>query len=211
MADIPADLSPFRSMINFSAGGYVALVSITASISANEGSLRNWIEVNDPAIGEFGLASDWELPAGETDMRLVYGYHVMSGNNAESPFGTLNLVNLGRTLADHPDENRTHIVIDHVFEPFKDADVGRTGYIRCEVYRGPPLVDIIEHLDSSAIYNALGDSFETVRTAFQYRRDGVVGRIGAFEEVITVDTVQKRMRISIPVVGEDHTPTFELI
>lgn len=88
---------------------------------------------------------------------------------------------------------------------------GRTGYIRCEIYRGPPLADIIEHLDSGEIYNALGDSFETVRTAFQYRRDSVVGRIGEFEEAITVDTVQRRMRIRIPVAGEDHTPTFELI
>ena len=178
-------------MVNFAAGGYVALVSMTASISDNEGSLRNWIELNDPAIGEFGLARDWELPAGETDMTLVYGYHVLSGNNSESPFATLNLVNVARTLKDHPDENRTHIVLDYVFEPFDPDDPGRTGYIRCEIYRGPPLAGVIEHLDSSGIYNALGNSFETVRTAFQYRRDGVVGLMGEFEEAITVDAVQR--------------------
>lgn len=211
MTDIPVDLSPFRGMIDFAAGAYVALVSITASISEGEGSLPNWIELSDPAIGMFGLWQDWELPAGETDMTQVYGYHVMSGNNTESPFATLNLVNLARTLKDNPDPERTHLVIDHVFEPIADNDPGRTGYVRCEVYRGPPLVDIIEHLDGSDVFNALGDSFDTVRTAFQYRRDGVVGRIGAFEKEITVGTAEKRMRISIPLAGEDHTPAFELL
>jgi hypothetical protein len=51
-----------------------------------------------------------------------------------------------------------------------------------------------------------------MRTALQYRRDGVAGLIGANEEGITVppDGVEGRMRIRIPVVGDDHTPAFEL-
>ena len=206
----PADLSPFRSMVNFSAGAYVALVSMVVSNPENASALRNRIELNDPAIGQFGLATDWELPAGEADRTLVFGYHVISGNNAESPFGTLNLVNLARTLSEHPDENRTHVVLDFLLEPF-ESDPTRTGHIRCEVYRGPPLEDMIAYLASGDIFNAFGDSFDTVRTAFQYRRDGVVGLIGEFEQAITVGTSQKRMRIRIPVVGEDHTPIFELI
>jgi hypothetical protein len=42
-----------------------------------------------------------------------------------------------------------------------------------------------------------------MRAAFQYRRDGVVGRIGEYEKAITVppDGVEGRMRIRIPVVA----------
>ena len=85
--------------------------------------------------------------------------------------------------------------------------------MRCEVYRGPPMADIVAHLDSSQIYNALGGTFDSMRTAFQYRRAGVVGLIGEYEEGITVppDGVERRMRVRIPVVGDDHIPAFELI
>ena len=85
--------------------------------------------------------------------------------------------------------------------------------MRCEVYRGPPMADIVAHLNSGQIYNALGGTFDSMRTAFQYRRDGVVGLIGAYEEGITVppDGVERRMRVRIPVVGDDHIPAFELI
>jgi hypothetical protein len=58
--------------------------------------------------------------------------------------------------------------------------------MRCELYCGPPMNDIVAHLNSSEICNALGDNFDTMRTAFQYRRGGVVGRIGEYEEAITV-------------------------
>lgn len=219
MADLPTDLGPFRSMVGFTAGAWVALVSMV--VEQADRSQPNWIEFQEPAIGEFGLVREWELPAGEPDRTLVHGYHVVSGSvavveqDAEYPFVTLNLVNLARTLADHPVEEgadpRTHLVFDYLFEPFDEEDVGRVGYIRCEVYRGPPLADIVAHLDPNDVFMALGDSFDTARTAFQYRRDGVTGRVGAFEQAITVGAVQRRMRISIPLAGDDHTPIFELI
>ena len=101
-------------------------------------------------------------------------------------------------------------MLDHVFEGGA-GDPSRSGYLRCEVYRGPPLADVVAHLDSGAIYGALGDSFETMRTAFQYRRDGVQGLISAHEQAITVDSIQRRLRILVPVVGDDQPPVFDLL
>ena len=61
------------------------------------------------------------------------------------------------------------------------------------------------------IFAALGTGVDTVRTAFQYRRDGHVGLLAEHDEAITVSTTEACMRISIPLVGEDHTPTFQLL
>jgi hypothetical protein len=204
----PIDLSPFRILVDFFAAGYVALVSMIYDHGADKLTCANWIEFDEPDIGHFGLSQNWRLPDGEAKER-AYGFHVFSGNSLVSPVATLNLVNLGRTLADYPDEERTHVVLDYVFDDQQDP--GRSGVMRCEIYRGPPLAEVITHLSSSGIYNALGTTFETVKAAFQYRRDGVVGLIGEAEEPITTPASEQRMRISIPVVGEDHTPTFQLL
>jgi hypothetical protein len=134
---------------------------------------------------------------------------VIAGNNGTAAFSGLNLVNIGKALADNPDEQRTHLDLDCFFRNFTGAD--RSGFLRCEVYRGPPLADVIAHLNPEDILNALGTNVDTVRTAFQYRRDGHVGLLAEHEEAITVSTTEQRMRISIPVVGEDHTPTFQLL
>lgn len=210
MPETPVDLSPFRSLVNFYASGYVALVSHMAEARATTGGsgVNGRMAFVDPAIGEFGLSSDWELPHG-ADPALAYGYHVFAGNSLTSPFGSLNLVNIAKVIADDPDENRTHLVVDYVFRQFSGA--ANPGFLRCEVYRGPPLAAIIAHLDSGEIYNAIGSSYDTMRTAFQYRRDGVIGRLAEHEVAITTASTEQRMRIRIPVVGEDHTPAFELI
>ena len=203
----PIDLSPFRILVDFLAGGYFALVSII--MQSGTTSVLHRIEFADPDIGNFGLAGDdWFLPAG-SDPASAYGYLVMAGNNASTAFAALNLVNIGKTLADNPDEDRTHLELDCFFRQFTGSS--RSGYMRCEVYRGPPMADVIAHLDPDAIFAALGTGVDTVRTAFQYRRDGHVGLLAEHEEAITVSTTEKRMRISIPVVGEDHTPTFQLL
>ena len=98
----------------------------------------------EPDIG-IGLSQGWTLPSGETKP-LAYGYPVMSGNNLTSPFGTLNVVNLGRISATHPDQNRTHIALDYVLHPRTDEG-GKSGFMQCEVYRGPPMADIVAHLE----------------------------------------------------------------
>jgi hypothetical protein len=71
----------------------VALVSVMVSQEAYP-NLRNWIGFVEPDIGIFGLSQGWTLPSRETKP-LAHGYHDMSGNNLTSPFGTVNLVNLG--------------------------------------------------------------------------------------------------------------------
>ncbi len=109
----PIDLSPFRMLVDFFAGAQVALVSHMAEARATTGGsgVNGRIAFVDPAIGEFGLSSDWKLPRG-ADPALAYGYHVFAGNTPTSPFGSLNLVNIAKVLADHPDEDRTHLVFD---------------------------------------------------------------------------------------------------
>ena len=213
MALAPIDLSPFRSLVDFLAGGYFALVSHMAEARATTGGsgINGWLSFVEPAIiGEFGLrfGLPWELPEGAAPAD-AYGYQVFAGNSLTSPWGSLMLVNIGRLLADHPDENRTHLVIDYAYRQFSGA--ANPGFLRCEVYRGPPMVDVVAHLDSGQIYNAIGDSYDTMRTAFQYRREGVIGRLAEHEEAITATPTERRMRIRIPVVGNDHTPSFELI
>ncbi len=199
----PIDLSPFRTVVDFLDGGYFALISII--MQSGTTSVVNRIEFVDPDLGDFGLSGDdWFLPAG-ADPASAYGYHVTSGNNASTAFASLNFVNIGKALADNPDEERTHLEFDIFFVSFN----GRSGYLRCEIYRGPLLAEVIAHLDPDDIFAALGTSVDTVRTAFQYRRDGHVGLLAEHEEAITVSTNEKRMRISIPIVGEDHTPTFQ--
>ncbi len=204
----PIDLSPFRILVDFLAGGYFALVSII--MQSGTTSVLHRIEFAAPSIGSFGLsgADDWFLPAG-ADPASAYGYLVMAGNNASTAFAALNLVNIGKSLADNPDEERTHLELDCFFRQFTGSN--RSGYMRCEVYRGPLMIDVIAHLNPDAIFDALGTGVDTVRTAFQYRRDGHISLLAEHEETITVSITEKRMRISIPVVGEDHTPTFQLV
>ncbi len=212
MALAPIDLSPFRLVVDFFAGAHVALVSHMAEARATSGGsgVLGYFDFVDPAIGEFGLGSQeaWELPPG-ADPATAYGYVVMTGNSLVSPWGSLNLLNIGKALADNPDENRTHLVLDYVYRQFHGA--ANPGFLRCEVYRGSPLADVIAHVNESDVYSALGDSYETMRTAFQYRREGVTGRIGVAEAGITTASTERRMRIRIPLVGEDRSPTFELI
>jgi hypothetical protein len=67
----PIDLSPFRTVVDFLAGGYVALVSIIMQTGLN--SVLHRIDFADPDIGNFGLAGDdWFLPAG-VDPAAAYG------------------------------------------------------------------------------------------------------------------------------------------
>lgn len=203
----PIDQSPFRILVDFFAGGYVALVSII--MSSGTTSVLHRIEFVDPDLGNFGLSGDdWYLPAG-SDEASAYGYLVMAGNNASTAFAALNLVNIAKSLADNPDEERTHLELDCFFRQFTGAS--RSGFMRCEVYRGPLMTDVIAHLNPDDIFAALGTGVDTVRAAFQYRRDGHAGLIAEHEEAITVSTTEQRMRISIPVVGEDHTPAFQLL
>ena len=207
----PIDLSPFRMLVDFFAGAYFALVSHMGEARATTGGsgINGRVSFVEPAIsGEFGLffGVPWELPDGAAPTD-AYGYQVFAGNSLVSPFGSLMLVNIGKVIAAYPDESRTHIAFDYAFV----ARESNPGFLRCEVYRGPPLADVIAHLDSGQIYNAIGNSYDTMRTAFQYRRDGVIGRLAEHEEAITATPTERRMRVRIPVVGEDHTPAFELI
>ena len=201
----PVDLSPFRTLVNFAPGGYFALVSHMAEARATTGGsgVNAKIVFVEPAIGEFGLSTTWELPEGAAPAD-AFGYHIFSGNSLTSPFGSLGLVNIGKVLAGHPDENRTHLVFDYTYRQFSGA--ANPGFLRCEVYRGPPLVDVIAHVNSDDIYPEIGDSYDTMRTAFQYRRDGVIGRLAEHEEGITTASTETRMRIRIPVAGGDQTP-----
>ena len=64
---------------------------------------------------------------------------------------------------------------------------------------------------SSQIYSAIGSSYDSMRTAFQYRRDGAIKRLAEHEEPITTASTEQRMRVRIPVAGDGHTPAFELI
>lgn len=178
-------------------------------MQAGTNSVLHRIEFVEPSIGSFGLSGDdWFLPAG-AEPASAHGYHVVSGNNASTAFAALNLVNIGKTLADNPDEERTHLEFDYFFRQFTGSS--RSGFMRCEVYRGPPLADVIEHLNPDDIIAALGTGVDTVRTAFQYRRDGHVGLLAEHEEPITVSTTEACMRISIPILGEDHTPALQLL
>jgi hypothetical protein len=63
MALPPIDLSPFRILVDFFAGAYIALVSIRVSSGAGtQRSLRNWIEFVEPDIGMFGSARIGRCP-----------------------------------------------------------------------------------------------------------------------------------------------------